>query len=800
MISTPPNSFVEFSADAASSCMDNINLCLPVNSLGDIAFQMLETNTTGSVPASSMSLTLKRTGQTDISLGNISLAWNNIQSPSTSAQSCWLTIFPSTGLSLLQQLELLLPHMKAVFSNYGTWSIDTNNTMLDCTGDISSFNSIIPGLAYTTSCTENCTIIIDSRVPDINILCAYLNQNTFNYGGTFSTFGGCIWAVYNIGSSGAGQLIQVGGNGNYMSSPGSLTDVTYSSGSQNYCALTVDQSQVSITTDIVLEYFNDSNNSTLSSIGTWTKDTYNSNIFNCSGSLATISSDSNAINPFPAIGGLSWSKICPTWSLTVTNTPHITDNTTLQAILTYLQGQCSACNWALNTISSNPVFTSVQNPNLNASIVVNGNTYTINVVNDNTLPCYIHITSYSAAWVTLLGYLDATYTSPAPWTMVQTGVYSSSTLTSGFTVNSGDTVLNDTNGNPLYTFDCNSTLYTLTVSAVTGEPDAYLAAYMNTTFGTGWSVSGSSISFSGSSAEICNFNAKVPGLTYHIHKVVSNCHLSVSGFTPTLSDYAYYLNDAAQLQGGPNGISGNQGGWSIDPEHLSSLVSSHDISGLINHNNFIPGTTCYVACLSDNNNVTEYIFAANVQLSGSLPSGLQPGDCFYFLIGGEYTTNCFSYTPNGCFTSLIRYRCNENAFGFGYYSLNPSSPYNNLDANVYNIVRLPFFLEKPQTKTQRQVYRKSDGNYVKLSAVMQKEYDAVVGWMPDTWHIKLAVALAHDTFQVWDDASGQWDTYIMDEGDYQINWRNEPGINLNVAPATFKLKSMPFDNVNANTQ
>jgi len=256
----------------------------------------------------------------------------------------------------------------------------------------------------------------------------------------------------------------------------------------------------------------------------------------------------------------------------------------------------------------------------------------------------------------------------------------------------------------------------------------------------------------------------------------------------TITGYTYNINDVVNWL---NYTESSYGTWSETGGEIfvGGLTSGFDIT--------IDGLTYTVTCPEE---VSAQTWASMVSLSslwttGSFNSQVNVGGCFTLNVG-SLVTGCFTRIPDKCFTSLIRYRNNENAFGFIYFIDNGSG--GNLLAGQYNQFRLPFFLDKPQTKTTRQVYRKSDGNYVKLSAIMEKEYEAEVSWMTDDWHTGLAIALEHDDFEIYDDANAVWDNYILSDGDYSVDWKNEPGINLNVAPAKFKLKSMPFDNMNSN--
>lgn len=158
------------------------------------------------------------------------------------------------------------------------------------------------------------------------------------------------------------------------------------------------------------------------------------------------------------------------------------------------------------------------------------------------------------------------------------------------------------------------------------------------------------------------------------------------------------------------------------------------------------------------------------------------GTCFQFLLRvtiGETK----SYFPLSCFKkviedylSTIQYSCIENSYGFAY-----------CDKYVPNKIRLPFFLSKPNRKSERSVYFKSDGSAKVTKSVLRKEYDGFVGHLPDELHEKLNVALEHES--VFIESSRYTGDARLSE-DYEVKWTE---INMyHMAPATFKVNATPF--------
>jgi len=149
-------------------------------------------------------------------------------------------------------------------------------------------------------------------------------------------------------------------------------------------------------------------------------------------------------------------------------------------------------------------------------------------------------------------------------------------------------------------------------------------------------------------------------------------------------------------------------------------------------------------------------------------------------------SNCFIYKADPCFTMVLKYRNNENAFGFEY----------ELDTDFYNIVRVGLYIDMPQPLVNENVFRYSDGTHKMLSATFQKEYEGHVDWYDEQRHFAIAVALKHDILRMGNDDSRL--TAYVSEGAYEIAWQNKPGHNFEQATAKFKVKETPFYEVNSN--
>lgn len=113
-----------------------------------------------------------------------------------------------------------------------------------------------------------------------------------------------------------------------------------------------------------------------------------------------------------------------------------------------------------------------------------------------------------------------------------------------------------------------------------------------------------------------------------------------------------------------------------------------------------------------------------------------------------------------------------------------------------NRVRLPIQLHSPQFPEERRVFRKANGQAKTLSVVIRKVYELETDYMPESWHQRLKIALAHDVVTV------EGEKYLGDisqDGDYAIDWP-EGVLHYPAAKANVKVQATPFDATNSNCQ
>jgi len=147
------------------------------------------------------------------------------------------------------------------------------------------------------------------------------------------------------------------------------------------------------------------------------------------------------------------------------------------------------------------------------------------------------------------------------------------------------------------------------------------------------------------------------------------------------------------------------------------------------------------------------VYTLLVDYSASdLTNGLSEGDCFNLrinIVGVGFPTfisnQCFKKISDRCLTSQLVYTNTSNAFGFVYDWTGVS---------VFNVIRLPIYFKEPTVNGDKNVYVRSNGTRVLLSARLSKSYKGYVDSVTEEVHQKLVVALNHDTIDFYVETSG----------------------------------------------
>lgn len=325
-----------------------------------------------------------------------------------------------------------------------------------------------------------------------------------------------------------------------------------------------------------------------------------------------------------------------------------------------------------------------------------------------------------------------------------------------------------------------------------GHDLAWILNYLQTNYPSygGWAVDGAHADSIICTGDICAFPTDViPGVTYEI-LTSTDCEIAIDSYTCTDQDIVDWLNIHAS----------SFGTWSLeitDPMPLHPhIICTGDITSF---SEILP---C-IDYIIDNDGVMTYtnLFYGRLGDTGhAIDYYLTEGECFSFTVTVDetvYTSNCFQYSSKTCFTSRIKYRSNQNVFGFTYYLDSNNDDVNDI-ATFYNIVRIPAYIRQPEPRSTETQYRLSDGDYKLLSSVMENLWEMITDWVDRDFHRKLFVALGNNEFWLTQDDVSL--TRFQKEGEYKIGWDKSPGLNMNSAPATVQLKESPFFNYNSNCQ
>jgi len=202
---------------------------------------------------------------------------------------------------------------------------------------------------------------------------------------------------------------------------------------------------------------------------------------------------------------------------------------------------------------------------------------------------------------------------------------------------------------------------------------------------------------------------------------------------------------------------------------------------------------------------THVLTPTNVKSPGKPVFGVDDyecGQCFYIQalmrdVRGDVIDEqiqgcigCFQKICDPCYTTVIQYYNNENAFGFIYVVGTP-----NVLTGFFNRVRLSLYFKQPQFPSTRNVFSLSNGNKKILSARIQKEWICQVDYFPKEWHERLVIAINHDFIAV-SNTNANLTSEIEPSADYQIEWQDY--LDYPMARASFKANQIPYNNVNSN--
>ena len=121
--------------------------------------------------------------------------------------------------------------------------------------------------------------------------------------------------------------------------------------------------------------------------------------------------------------------------------------------------------------------------------------------------------------------------------------------------------------------------------------------------------------------------------------------------------------------------------------------------------------------------------------------------------------------------SVIKYRCNEDAFGFPF------------SVGGYVCAALPILLSAPGYSQSDETYTKLDGEIVTLFSQARKEWSGETEYLPEELHDKIMVALMCDEVFINE-------RKVVKSGQYSVDWKNYDKLpnGVKTAKATFTVE------------
>lgn len=111
-----------------------------------------------------------------------------------------------------------------------------------------------------------------------------------------------------------------------------------------------------------------------------------------------------------------------------------------------------------------------------------------------------------------------------------------------------------------------------------------------------------------------------------------------------------------------------------------------------------------------------------------------------------------------------------------------------------NRVRLPILFHQPQFPTEVSKFRLADGTSKVQSVVVRNTYNGKTDQLPEDWHRKLVIALAHDTVTIENERL--MSNVVLNE--YNID--HQDFLQYPLAQANFNVEVTPFNATNSNCQ
>jgi hypothetical protein len=172
------------------------------------------------------------------------------------------------------------------------------------------------------------------------------------------------------------------------------------------------------------------------------------------------------------------------------------------------------------------------------------------------------------------------------------------------------------------------------------------------------------------------------------------------------------------------------------------------------------------------------------------PKHVDCEECFQLIVVGSVGNTAIALFSNDfvrvCdteYTSVLKYRCNENSYQFNYCE----------DEQFFNSVRLPLHLLKPQYEDDEVLNNLSNGETDILKSVTRQTFEGGTDWLNKYMHERIKIALSHDVVNI---AGEEYSGGIRKNGNYEIEWQDVK--RLRDAPASFKVYTTPYLVRNSN--
>lgn len=217
-----------------------------------------------------------------------------------------------------------------------------------------------------------------------------------------------------------------------------------------------------------------------------------------------------------------------------------------------------------------------------------------------------------------------------------------------------------------------------------------------------------------------------------------------------------------------------------------------DVSGVVIHNFTVTDSLQFEKYRTGTNQVT-YLWRnpLNGLTSGATPL-IQNDICFSFQISATVifsgtsvnqtaTSNCFIRKSGDCFTSVLEYYNDDDYADFEYCNV----------TNPINRIRLYLYVNQPQSKEDKAIYRKSNGVIKQTRSLITKEYVCWTENYTEDIHDKITVIFGHDNINI---ESSNYTGGLSKSSDYVIDWSDT----FCKATATFKALATPYAVKNNN--